>query len=145
MELFKDYHILPPKPEDGDALIVGIVSGKFRDTIFTVSNFKFGSTNDIHFDMQVIHPEKGYEGKDKQKFHKIVNYVVANMMSRMYEYAKSNPLEEDDGNGNADYIELDTERAVRNEDAPVHENRVPERKSRKGSVRRNRKVPQKVQ
>lgn len=112
---------------------------KYPGVIIEYSNIHMSTENQMAFDIDVIANPNLCNTKTK-KFHNFTAAIFRSILIGSLEHAKEN-----NENGNTDTIESDTERSLHEEIPPVLKERVSNRKPRKKTVRRSKKLHSEVQ
>ena len=113
---------------------------KFPDAIVEYSNIKMSDGGELSFDFDVIANPKLHDVKSKKFIRFTQNVMRSIILGSIENYEK-----EKNENRNSDLVESDSERSVHEEISAVSEKRVPQRKPRKKTVRRNKAVHSEVQ
>jgi hypothetical protein len=109
---------------------------KYDGVIVEFTNVKVsGDSGQLTFDYDVISNVNNCNVKSKS-FVRFTSNVMRNILHGAIE----NAVKGDDENRNIDPIELDSERSIYEEESTVPQKRVPNRKPRKKTVRRNKAV-----
>ena len=113
--------------------------GKYEGVIVEFTDVKVGDDGLMTFDYDVISNVNNANTKSKsfQRF-------TSNVMRSILLGAIENTMKEGNENRNTDLVESDAERVLHEEDVAVSEERIPDRKSRKKSIRGNKGVHPKV-
>ena len=113
--------------------------GKYEGVIVEFTDVKVGDDGLMTFDYDVISNVNNANTKSKsfQRF-------TSNVMRSILLGAIENTMKEGNENRNIDLVESDAERVLHEEDVAVSEERIPDRKSRKKSIRGNKGVHPKV-
>lgn len=112
---------------------------KYEGVIVEFNNVKI-ENNELKFDYDIISNLNNCNVKTA-KFDRFTSHVMRNIILSAVE----NHKKEQDENGNFDFVESDTKRTVHEEVSSILEERVPDRKPRKKTVRRNKKLHSEVQ
>lgn len=121
-----------------DAMTIRILK-KFPGVIAEYSNIHMSSEHTMSYDFNVI-TNPNLCNTESRRFKNFTSDIFRNIVHNSVEYAR-----EQNENRNADSLQSDSERAIHEEVSTVSEERVPERKPRKKTVRRNKKVHSEVQ
>jgi hypothetical protein len=113
---------------------------KFPGVIAEYSNLQMVTDNQISYDFNVIANPNLCDVESK-RFKNFTGDIFRNIIHSSIE----NAIKDSNENGNTDSLKSDSERAIHEEVSTVSEERVPERKPRKKTVRRNKKVHSEVQ
>ena len=113
---------------------------KYDGVIVEYSNVQVNNDGMLNFDFDIISNVNNCNLNTKR----FVRFTQNVMRSIIYN-AVENAMKEDNENRNANLVESDSQREVYEEVAPVSEERVPDRKPRKKTVRRNKAIHSKVQ
>jgi hypothetical protein len=107
--------------------------------IVEYTDVKVGDNNLMTFDYDIISNVNNVNTKSKsfQRF-------TSNVMRSILLSAIDNAMKEGNENRNTDLVESDAERVFHEEDSALFEERIPDRKSRKKSIRGNKGVHSKV-
>jgi hypothetical protein len=113
--------------------------GKYEGVIVEFTDVKVGDDNLMTFDYDIISNvnNKNVKSKSFQRF-------TSNVMRSILMSAIDNAVKEDNENRNTDLVQSDEERSLYEEDASILEERVPDRKPRKKTIRGNKRVHSKV-
>jgi hypothetical protein len=113
--------------------------GKYEGVIVEFTDVKVGDNNLMNFNYDVISNVNNVNVKSKsfQRF-------TSNVMRSILLSAIENTMKEGNENRNTDLVESDAERSLHEKGASVFEERVPDRKPRKKSIRGNKGVHPKV-
>ena len=114
--------------------------GKYEGVIVEYNDIRITEDNQLTFNYQVISNVNNVNTKSKS-FARFTSHVMRNMIYGSIQ----NHLKEENENRNTDLVESDSERAVHEEVVAVSEERVPDRKSRKKTIRANKRVHSEVQ
>ena len=114
--------------------------GKYDGVIVEFTDVKVTDEGLMNFDYDIISNVNNVDTKSKsfQRF-------TSNVMRSILLSAIDNAMKEGNENRNTDLVESDAERVFHEEDLAISEERVPDRKSRKKSIRGNKAVRSKVQ
>ena len=121
-----------------DAMTIRILK-KFPGVIAEYSNIHMSSENTMSYDFNVIANPK-LCNIESTRFKNFTSDIFRNIINSSVEYAK-----EKNENGNIDSVQSDSERTVHEEVVAVSEERVSNRKPRKKTVRRSKKIHPQVQ
>jgi hypothetical protein len=113
--------------------------GKYEGVIVEFTDVKVGDDGLMTFDYDVISNVNNVNTKSKS----FVRFT-SNVMRSILLGAIENTMKEGNENRNTDLVESDAERVLHEEDVAVSEERIPDRKSRKKSIRGNKGVHPKV-
>jgi hypothetical protein len=113
--------------------------GKYEGVIVEFTDVKVGDDGLMTFDYDVISNVNNVNTKSKS----FVRFT-SNVMRSILLGAIENTMKEGNENRNIDLVESDAERVLHEEDVAVSEERVSDRKSRKKSIRGNKRVHSKV-
>jgi hypothetical protein len=113
--------------------------GKYEGVIVEFTDVKVTDEGLLNFDYDIISNVNNVNTKSKSFQRFTSNVMRSILMSAINNFEKD--LNE---NGNTDPIKSDAERVFHEEDVAVSEERVPDRKSRKKSIRGNKGVYPKV-
>jgi len=113
--------------------------GKYDGVIVEFTDVKVTDEGLLNFDYDIISNVNNANTKSKsfQRF-------TSNVMRSILMSAIDNAMKEENENRNTDLVESDAERILHEESVAVSEERVPNRKSRKKSIRGNKGVHPKV-
>ena len=113
--------------------------GKYEGVIVEFTDVKVTDEGLLNFDYDIISNVNNANTKSKsfQRF-------TSNVMRSILMSAIDNAMKEENENRNTDLVESDAERILHEESVAVSEERVPNRKSRKKSIRGNKGVHPKV-
>jgi hypothetical protein len=113
--------------------------GKYEGVIVEFTDVKVGDDGLMTFDYDVISNVYNVNTKSNsfQRF-------TSNVMRSILLGAIENTMKEGNENRNIDLVESDAERVFHEEDAAISEERVSDRKSRKKTIRGNKRVHSKV-
>jgi hypothetical protein len=113
--------------------------GKYEGVIVEFTDVKVGDDGLMTFDYDIISNVNNANTKSKsfQRF-------TSNVMRSILLGAIENTMKEGNENRNIDLVESDAERVFHEEDAAISEERVPDRKPRKKTIRGNKRVHPKV-
>lgn len=120
-----------------DAMTVRILK-KYPGVIVEYSNMHMSTENQMSYDISVIANPNVCKAEGK-KFEEFTAAIFRSILLGSIEYAK-----EKNENGNTDTLEFDAERTIHEEVTPLPQSRVSERKPRKKTVRRNKRIHSKV-
>ena len=121
-----------------DAMTIRILK-KFPKVIAEYSNIHMSSDTQMTYDFNVI-ANPNLCNVESERFKNFTSDIFRNIIYSSVEFAK-----EQNENRNTDSLQSDSERAIHEEVSTVFEERIPERKPRKKTVRRNKKVHSEVQ
>ena len=121
-----------------DAMTIRILK-KFPNVIAEYSNIHMSSDTQMTYDFNVI-TNPNLCNVESERFKNFTSDIFRNIIYSSVEFAK-----EQNENRNTDSLQSDSERAIHEEVSTVFEERIPERKPRKKTVRRNKKVHSEVQ
>jgi hypothetical protein len=113
---------------------------KYDGVIVEYSNIRVDKDNQLNFDVDVVSNVNNCDTKSKA-FNRFTSNIMRSIIHNSIETAERGKNE----NGNTDLVESDSERTIHEEVSAVSEKRVPERKPRKKTVRRNKAVHSQVQ
>lgn len=114
--------------------------GKYDGVIVEFTDIKITENNQLNFKYQVISNVNNVN-VDSKKFIRFTSHVMRNILFSALDYQKKELNE----NRELDFVESDSERAFYEEITPVLEERVPDRKPRKKTLRTNKGIHSKVQ
>jgi hypothetical protein len=114
--------------------------GKYDGVIVEFTDVKVTDGGLLNFDYDVISNVNNVNTKSRS-FHRFTSNVMRSILLSAIE----NTMKEGNENRNTDLVESDAERVFHEEDLAISEERVPDRKSRKKSIRGNKAVRSKVQ
>jgi hypothetical protein len=114
--------------------------GKYDGVIVEFNDVKVTDEGLLNFDYDVISNVNNVNTKSNS----FVRFT-SNVMRSILLSAIDNAMKESNENRNTDLVESDEERVFHEEDFAISEERVPDRKSRKKSIRGNKAVRSKVQ
>jgi len=113
---------------------------KYDGVIVEYTNVTVGDNGLLTFDYDIISNVNNCNVKSK-RFERFTQNVMRSMI-----YGAVNNLEKDlNENRKLDFVESNSQRSVHEEVSTVSEERVPQRKPRKKTVRRNKKLHSEVQ
>ena len=121
-----------------DAMTIRILK-KFPGVIAEYSNIYMSSDTQMTYDFNVI-ANPNLCNVESKRFKNFTSDIFRNIILNSVEYAK-----EQNENRNTDSLQSDSERAFHEEVSTVSEKRVSERKPRKKTVRRSKKIHPQVQ
>ena len=137
--LYGKHYVFMFDMSDKEAMAVRFLK-KYPGVIAEYKNICMSSDREMSYDFVIIaNPNlcdvgsKRFKNFASDVFRSIINDSI------------KNAIKEQDENRNTDLVELDSERTVHEEVLTVFEERVPQRKPRKKTVRRNKKVHSEVQ
>ena len=113
---------------------------KYPDTIIEFSDIHMKENGEMSFDFNVIANPRLHK-TESDGFKRF----TANIMRSMILHSVESLEKEVNENRNIDLVKSDTQRTIYEESVAVSEERVPDRKPRKKTVRRNKKVHSEVQ
>ena len=113
--------------------------GKYDGVIVEFTNVKVTDEGLLNFDYDIISNVNNVNTKSNSFVRFTSNVMRSILMS-----AIDNALKEENENRNIDPVESDAERVLHEEDVAVSEERVSDRKSRKKTIRGNKRVHSKV-
>jgi hypothetical protein len=113
--------------------------GKYEGVIVEFTDVKVSDGGLLNFDYDVISNVNNVNVKSKS----FVRFT-SNVMRSILLNAIENTVKEGNENGNIDFVESDAERVFHEEDLALSEERVSDRKSRKKTIRGNKRVHSKV-
>ncbi len=112
---------------------------KYDGVIVEFNNVKVGDDGQMTFDYDVISNVNNCNVKSKS----FIRFTSNVMRSMIYNAVKN--LEKDfNENRKLDFVESDSERAIHEEVSSISEERIPDRKSRKKTIRANKGIHPKV-
>jgi hypothetical protein len=114
--------------------------GKYEGVIVEFTDVKVGDNNLMTFDYDIISNVNNVNTNSKS-FQRFTSNVMRSILLNAIE----NTVKEGNENRNTDLVESDSERVVHEEIASISEERVPDRKPRKKTIRGNKKVHSEVQ
>jgi hypothetical protein len=114
--------------------------GKYDGVIVEFTDVKVGDDGLMTFDYDVISNVNNVNTKSKSFVRFTSNVMRSILMS-----AIDNAVKEENENRNTDPVESNAERVFHEENFAISEERVPDRKPRKKSIRGNKTVRSKVQ
>jgi hypothetical protein len=113
---------------------------KYEGVIVEFTDVKVGDDGLMTFDYDIISNVNNVDTKSKS-FQRFTSNVMRSIL-----LSAIDNLEKDlNENGNTDSIKSYAERVLHEEDSAISEERIPDRKPRKKSIRRNKRVHSKVQ
>jgi len=112
---------------------------KYDGVIVEFANVKIGDDGQMTFDYDVISNVNNCNVKSKG-FERFTQNVMRSILNG----AIQNHVRDKNENRNADSIELDSERGFYEEESPIPQERVSNRKPRKKNIRGNKAVHSKV-
>ena len=121
-----------------DAMTVRMLK-KYLGVIIEYSNMHMSTENQMSYDISIVANPNLCKTESK-KFNEFTTAIFRSILLGSIENAKGT-----NENGNTDLVESDSERTIHEEVSAVSEKRVPERKPRKKTVRRNKAVHSQVQ
>ena len=113
--------------------------GKYDGVIVEFTDVKVTDEGLLNFDYDIISNVNNVNTKSKSFVRFTSNVMRSILMS-----AIDNAVKEENENRNTDPVESDAERVLHEEDVAVSEERVSDRKSRKKTIRGNKRVHSKV-
>ena len=113
---------------------------KYPDVIVEYTDMHMSSGNHMSYDISIIANPNLYD-VESNKFKNFTMDVFRSIINDSINYAKEKNLNE---TRDTYSLELDSERSIHEEVAPISEDRVPDRKPRKKAVRGNKKIRSKV-
>ena len=113
---------------------------KYDGVIVEFNDVKVDDSGQMTFDYDIISNVNNCDVKSK-KFQRFTSNVMRNIIHGAIE----NLMKEDNENRNTDPVKSNSQRAFHEEVSAVSEKRVPDRKPRKKTVRRNKTVHSEVQ
>lgn len=113
--------------------------GKYEGVIVEFTDVKVSDGGLLNFDYDVISNVNNVNVKSKS----FVRFT-SNVMRSILLSAIDNAMKEGNENRNTDLVESDAERVFHEEDLALSEERVSDRKSRKKTIRGNKRVHSKV-
>jgi hypothetical protein len=113
--------------------------GKYDGVIVEFTDVKVTDEGLLNFDYDIISNVNNVNTKSKS-----FERFTSNVMRSILMSAIDNAMKEENENRNTDLVESDAERILHEESVAVSEERVPNRKSRKKSIRGNKGVHPKV-
>ena len=122
-----------------DAMAVKFLK-RYPGVIVEYSSIHMSSDTQMTYDFNVI-ANPNLCNVDSNRFKNFATDVFRSIINDSIK----NAIKEQDENRNTDLVEFDSERTVHEEVLTVFEERVPQRKPRKKTVRRNKKVHSEVQ
>ena len=120
-----------------EAMTIRILK-KFPGVIAEYSNMHMSSDTQLTYDFNVIANPNLCDVESK-RFKNFTSDIFRNIIYSSVEYAK-----EQNENRNTDSLQSDSERTFHEEVSAVSEKRVPDRKPRKKTVRRNKGIHSQV-
>ena len=114
---------------------------KYPDVIIEYANIHMSTDVDMSFDLTII-ANPNNVNTESSKFKNFTTSIFRSIINNSVEYAKKEAMNED---GNVGAVKSDSERSVHEEVTTIFEERVPDRKPRKKTVRRNKGVHSEVQ
>jgi hypothetical protein len=114
--------------------------GKYDGVIVEFTDVKVTDDGLLNFDYDIISNVNNVNTQSKSFVRFTSNVMRSILMS-----AIDNAVKEENENRNIDPVESNAERVFHEEDSAISEERVPDRKSRKKSIRGNKAVRSKVQ
>lgn len=124
---------------NSDAVAIRLIK-RYPGVIVEYTNIHMSSDVEMAYDFNIIaNPNLcniesvGFKNFTSDIFRSIINNSV------------KHAIKDKDENRNTDFVESDSERAIHEEVTALFEERVPQRKPRKKTIRRNKKVHSKVQ
>lgn len=112
---------------------------KYDGVIVEFNNVKVGDDGQMTFDYDVISNVNNCDVKSKS-FIRFTSNVMRNILYAAIE----NHMKEPNENRELDFVESDSERDIYEEGSAVPQERVPDRKSRKKTIRANKGIRSKV-
>ena len=113
---------------------------KYDGVIVEYTNVTVGENGLLTFDYDIISNVNNCDVKSK-RFERFTQNVMRNMI-----YSAVQNVEKDlNENGKLNFVESDSEREVYEEESPLSQERVSNRKPRKKGIRRNKTVHSEVQ
>lgn len=122
-----------------DAMAVKYLK-RYPGVIVEYTNIHMSSDLEMSYDFSVI-ANPNLCNVDSNRFKNFAADVFRSIINNSI----NNAIKEQDENRNTDLVESDSERTVHEEVLTVFEERVPQRKPRKKTVRRSKKVHSEVQ
>jgi hypothetical protein len=113
--------------------------GKYDGVIVEFTDVKVTDEGLLNFDYDIISNVNNVNTKSKSFVRFTSNVMRSILMS-----AIDNAVKEENENRNTDPVESDAERVFHEEDVAISEERVSDRKSRKKTIRGNKRVHSKV-
>ena len=123
---------------DTDAMAVRFLK-KYSGVIVEYSKIHMSGDTEMSFEFNII-ANPGLYNTNTQRFINFANDVFRSIIHNSVEYAK-----EHNENRNTSAVKFDAERSLYEESVTVSEERIPERKPRKKTVRGNKRVRAEVQ
>lgn len=121
-----------------DAIAIKILK-KYPGVIFEITDIQMTTDNTVSYNTSII-DNPNLCNVESNKFKDFTSAILRNIINDSVKHA----TKVIDENGNIDLVESDAERVFHEEDAALSEERVPDRKPRKKTVRRNKRVHSKV-
>jgi hypothetical protein len=122
-----------------DAIAIKILK-KYPGVIFEITDIQMNSDNTMSCNTSII-DNPNLCNVESNKFKDFTSAILRNIINDSVKHA----TKVIDENGNIDLVESDAERVFHEEDAALSEERVPDRKPRKKTVRRNKRLHSEVQ
>jgi hypothetical protein len=113
--------------------------GKYEGVIVEFTDVKVTDEGLLNFDYDIISNVNNVNTKSKS-----FERFTSNVMRSILMSAIDNAVKEENENRNTDLVESDAERVLHEEDFAVSEERVSDRKSRKKTIRGNKRVRSQV-
>lgn len=139
LEVGKDYDFCFDL-SNKDAIAIKLLK-KYPGVIIEFTDIHMSTDTNMSYDMTVI-ANPNLHNTDSRKFKEFTSDIFRSIINKSVEYANKELLNE---NRELDSVEPNAERVFHEEVITVSEERVPERKPRKKTVRKNKAVYSEVQ
>ena len=134
IKLDKDYTFFFDLSGESDTFAIKYLK-KYKGVIVEFANVKVGDGGLLTFDYDIIANVNNCNVKSKS-----FDRFTSNVMRSILHGAIENGIRAENENRKSDLVESDSERSIHEEVVTVSGERVPNRKSRKKTVRRNKAV-----
>jgi len=114
--------------------------GKYNGMIVEYTNVNVGENGLLTFDYDIISNVNNCDVKSKR-----FDRFTSNVMRSIIHNAVENVEKDSNENRNTNLVEPDSQRIIHEEVSPISEERVPSRKPREKTVRRNKELHSEVQ
>lgn len=139
VKLHKDYEFFLDL-SNHQAIAIKILK-KYPGVIFEITNIHMSTDTQMSYDQSIIANPNLCDVESK-KFKDFTTAIFRSIILDSVEAAKKDSFNE---TRDLDFVEFNAERVFHEEDLTLSEERVPDRKPRKKSIRRNKRVRSKVQ